>query len=174
MKFDNNRLKKSDLAEITGIPARTILDWTQKGYLIPAVRRLGQGKISYYSPANAVQAKVLEMLSRYKMPMKNFSYLFNSNKSHLDFFDPFKWQKNLTSEDIKNLNKVIYHLVIVDDCRKLSIGLSTQSKIKDMTVILAYSKNIIPEEIYYGDYKMLFIINLKNIILEIKAALMQN
>jgi len=81
-------LRKIDLAKVTGIKSRTILDWTQRGYLVPAQKATGQGKISYYSPSNAVQVKIVKALSGIGMqPGKLFDLL---NKMCPDIFDPLQ------------------------------------------------------------------------------------
>ena len=122
------KLRKIDIANVTKIKARTILDWTQRGYLIPDKKIIGQGKTSHYSPANAVQAKVLSILSDAGISIKKNNPLLAP--VNIDLFDPFKSidksilkiNKNIKGTDIKieiNIKKI-----------KTDIGTSLKKLIK--------------------------------------------
>lgn len=148
----NRRLKKVDLAKVTGIKPRTLLDWTQKGYLIPDDKVEGQGRISFYSPENAVQAKVLELLSKSGISLKNFSDIVRKIDNP-KMFDPF-----LPMIDD------MYLLIVIDDCKQVRISHYTVSK--DRNPLLEIVKTINDAKFNY-----ILLINLKKIMLEIRKSM---
>ena len=148
----NYRLRKVDLAKVTGIKPRTLLDWTQRGYLIPDEKVEGQGKSSYYSPGNAVQAKVLELLSKSGISLKNFSDIMKKIDNP-KLFDPFL---SMTDD--------MYLLIVIDDCKQVSISHYTVSKRKNpLTEII----DIIND----AKFNHILLINLKKIMIEIRKSM---
>ncbi len=152
--MDKIRLKKHELAKITRIKARTLLDWTQRGYLEPQDKATGQGKTSFYSPANVVQAKVLERLSQTGVSLNKFSELFKAgphSKLLLDHLDPFRPTKDR-----------MYSLVVIDNCRKVVLS--------QYRVSLS-NKAELPKEVHDGNYEMVLVINLRKIMLDVRKDL---
>ena len=136
---------------MTGIHPRVILDWTQREYLRPgAEENRGQGRTSYYSPANCVQAKVLRRLSGAGISLSKFSNVFASGPhSNLDerLFDPFKPFKGKTG----------YALVIIDQSLRVCFW-NPQTE-------------ALPAALANRDYGTYLIVELEKIKEEVRAAL---
>ena len=135
------RLKKHEIAKITGIPSRRILEWTQKKYLIPAEPVPGKGKTSFYSPADAVWAKVLGYLFDSGVSIAKFIRLFEDSNVEYDI------------EDVINKLNPFYQkskpqkLIIIDDFKHVAF------------------------DEYKGKYKTLIMINLAELKKEVRDAL---
>ena len=83
-------MMKTEFAELLGLKGRLVLDWTSKGYLIPAEQYKGKGKISYYDEKNAVQAKILQRVSKAGVKLSAFAGVFQQLGALLGgAFDPF-------------------------------------------------------------------------------------
>lgn len=148
----NYRLRKVDLSKVTGIKPRTLLDWTQRGYLIPDEKVEGQGKSSYYSPENAIQAKVLELLSKSGISLKKFSDIMKKIDNP-KLFDPFL---SMTDD--------MYLLIVIDDCKKVSISHYTVSKHRNPLIEII---KIIND----AKFNHILLINLKKIMIEIRKSM---
>lgn len=158
-------LKKKDLAEVTGINARTLLDWTQKGYLEPEMKSVGQGKTSYYSPTNAVQALILKTISDLKIPLKKFKDIFSFSPEgkpisyNLDPFQPM-------------LENKLPGLIIINDCERVEY--TSCDIFKDGHAVLEGGpvSNWQPKKLVSiyrkGKYNTLIVINLKEILLQVR------
>jgi hypothetical protein len=141
------RLKKHELAKVSGNHSRVILDWTQRGYVVPAEKAEGQGKISYYSAENVVQAKVLKKLSQSAISLSAFSEIFKKLPKSLDPFKPIH-------------KDAVYALCVRDNVESVSILYYDKRR----------EKHPLPGDLR-GDFSTLVIVNLKEIMEEVRIAL---
>ena len=107
----NIKLRKVDVAKLTEVKSRTILDWTQRGYIVPAKKAIGQGKISYYSLANAVQVKVLSILFSLGFTPKLINTVFGKEFLDLGIFEPSCEWNSVTKEQ-EDLNGIFISIGI--------------------------------------------------------------
>jgi len=115
-QFQDIKLKKIEIAKVSKTPARTILNWTQNGLLIPKLKANGRGKISYYSVINAVETKIFKLLSQRGLNLKIFKSLVSVlPKEKLEYLNPFS----------DNKNKQLF-LIIKEDFESAEIALATR------------------------------------------------
>lgn len=111
---------KSELAELTDLNIHRVLDWTKRGYIIPAVKVEGRGRTSRYDLSNAIQAKVLERLSATGITLSRFSSIFHGStveKQLRGLTDSLLYEKTESFA----LREMIFSLVIVNDCETVTI-----------------------------------------------------
>ena len=110
----------------------------------------GQGKISYYSAENIVEAKVLKRLSQSGISLSAFSAILRKLRKTQETLDPFK-----------TIHKdAIYALCVRDNAEKVSIIYYDKR----------WEKHPLPKDLR-EDFSSLVIINLKEIMEEVRAAL---
>lgn len=146
------KLKKHELAKITELHPRRLLDWQQRGYLVPVEPGKGQGQISYFDEFSCLEALVLAKLSELGISLSKLSGAI---------WGFGRWG---TVNPLKgNFEKQNYRFVIYGQCEKIGIYM-TEKKVTDVV----FAKTEEAKLIKANKYDMVVTINLNPLMLKIK------
>ena len=104
------RLKKHELAKITGLHPRRLLEWQRLEYLVPIEPRHGKGKISYFDEFNCLEALILKKLSENGISLSKFNNIFKGVRKN-------PLTRSIFNQNIKKKN---FRLVIYGQCDQVS------------------------------------------------------
>lgn len=151
MDVHDARLRKIDLAAVTRIPARRVLDWTQRGWIVPVEKVEGQGKTSYYDATNAVEVLILDALSSSGVQPGRFA----------KYFQEPRWRQmfKFHTESFALADKKQTALVLDDTKEVFWLSHWVTDTVRP---------NPLPKEIVEGDFDRVVMVNVKRIVQRVR------